>query len=84
MRRAALQMLHSRSALRSTSATIFMQRDHLAELARHRRLQREDLVAVLLEVERAGVDLVVAADDVVGPLEVAVEQDGGGARDRSR
>ena len=37
---------------------------------------------MLLEVERAGVDLVVALDDVVGALEVAVEQHGGRARDR--
>ncbi len=58
------------------------QRDHLAKVGGHRRLQREDPVAVLLEVERAGVDLVVTLDDVVGALEVAVEQHRGRSRDQ--
>ena len=60
------------------------QGDDLAKVAGHRRLQGEDPVAVLLEVERPGVDLVVALDDVVGALEVAVEQHGGCSRDRPR
>ena len=58
------------------------QGDDLAQVAGHRRLQGEDPVAALLEVERAGVDLVVALDHVVGALEVAVEQHRGGPRDR--
>ena len=37
-------------------------------------LQREERVAALLDVEAARVDLVVAVDELVGALEVAVEQ----------
>ena len=58
------------------------QRDHLAQLAGHRRLEREDPDALLLEVDAALVDLLVAADEVLGAFQVAVEQHRGGARDQ--
>ena len=44
--------------------------DDLAEVAGHRRLQGEHLVAALLELERPGVDLVVGEDHVLGAFEV--------------
>src|SRR6478735_7614207 len=51
------------------------QRHDHAQVGGHRRLQGDQPVAALLEIDRAGIDLVVAADQVVGTLEVAVEQD---------
>ena len=60
MRRAALQMLQTRSLRPLDVGDHLQQGDDLAEVAGNRRLQRQDPVAVLFEVERAGVDLVVA------------------------
>ena len=75
IRRAALQMLTARSAERSISATILTAGDQRAQVDRHRRLQRHHPVALLLEVDGPGIDLVVRGDQVVGALEVAVEED---------
>ncbi len=74
-RRAALQMLTARSADRSISPTILTADTSWPELDRHRRLEGHDPVDLLLQVEGLGVDLVVGGDQVVGTLEVAVEQD---------
>ena len=82
MRRAALQMLTARSAERSISPIIFTAATICPQVARHRRLQREHVVAALLELARLRVDLVVAVDQVVGALEVAVEQHLGRPGDR--
>ena len=54
----------------------------LPEVAGHRCLQREQLVALLLELDAPGVDLVVGADQVLGALEVTVEQHLRRPRDR--
>ena len=67
-------MLAARSAHRSISPTIFSGARTWRRSLRHRRLEGEDLVAALLELDDARVDLVVAVDEVVGTLEVAVEQ----------
>ena len=84
MRRAALQMLQHQIVRPLDVRDHLQQCDDLTEVAGDRSLQREDAIAVLLEVERTGIDLVVALDDVVGTLEVAVEQHRGGSRDRLR
>ena len=57
-------------------------RDDPAEVAGDRRLQGEQLVARVLELERLGVDLVVGEDHQLGALEVLGEQDLGRPGDR--
>ena len=52
------------------------QRGHdTAQVAGDRRLQREQLVAALFQLEGLGVDGIVAEDHVLGALEVLAEQD---------
>ena len=48
--------------------------DDLSKVTGHRSLEGEDPVAVLLEVERSGIDLVVTLDDVVSAFEITIEQ----------
>jgi hypothetical protein len=55
----------------------------LAKVARHRRLERDQLVDPLLDLDRPGIDLVVGTNDVLRTLQIAVEQDGGGPWDLS-
>ena len=50
-------------------------RDDPAEIAGNGRLQGEQLVARLVELERLGVDLVVGEDHQLGALEVLGEED---------
>ena len=54
------------------------------QVAGHRLLQGEHLVAALLDVEGERVELVVALDEGLGAAEVVVEQDLGAARDAPR
>ena len=56
-------------------------RDHPTEVAGDGRLQGEQLVARLVELERLGVDLVVGKDHQLGALEVLGEEDVGRPRD---
>ena len=55
-----------------------------AQVAGHRLLEGEELVAALLDVEGQRVELVVALDELLGPVQVAVEQHRGAPRDAPR
>ena len=75
MRRAALHMLAVRSAERSTSAMIRSAATTWRRSAATGDCRASTRVAVLLELERRGVELVVGEDQVLGTLEILAEQD---------
>ena len=63
-------------------ATILSTRHDLAQVAGHRRLQRQQRVARSSSVRRPRVDLVIAQDHVLGAFEILLEQDVGDPRDQ--
>ena len=78
MRRVALQMLTARSAEALHLGDDLQCGDEGAQVHGHGACKAR-ISSAALEIDRAGVDLVVGGDEVVRPFEVLLEQDGGGA-----
>ena len=66
--------------MRSRCIAMYDERLQQPQVARDRELRRDGLEHALLDPEAARIDLVVAVDDLVGEVDVALDQ----RRDRAR